>query len=113
MIIKQILDAKGRAVVTIPSDATVADVAGALSANGIGVIVVLDPNEKIAGIVSERDVLRARIERGPHLENVSLADICQRDVLSVSPVTPVDEVVRQRSHQSRGRESAFRCFAPG
>ena len=49
----------------------------------------------LVGIVTERDVMRARIEHAGRLGTVTLLDICQRDVLSVDPVTPVDEVVRR------------------
>lgn len=93
MIIKQILDAKGRAVVTIPSDATVADVAGALSANGIGVIVVLDPSEKIAGIVSERDIVRGLGRRGVAMLDLEVGEIMTNTVITCEAETNVNDVM--------------------
>ena len=56
----------------------------------------------LIGIVTEHDVMRARIEHGGRFSVVALADICQRDVLSVSPVTPVDEVVRRMLGRNAG-----------
>lgn len=56
----------------------------------------------LVGIVTERDVMRARIEHGGRLGVLELTDICQRDVLSVSPMTPVDEVVRRMLGRNTG-----------
>ena len=56
----------------------------------------------LVGIVTERDVMQARIEQGGRVGTVELADICQRDVLSVSPVTPIDEVVRRMLGRNAG-----------
>lgn len=46
--------------------------------------------------------MQARIEHGGHLGAVQLADICQRDLLSVSPMTPIDEVVRRMLGRNAG-----------
>lgn len=93
MIIKQILEAKGRAVVTIPADATITDVVGSLSANGIGVIVVLDRDEKIAGIVSERDIVRGLGQQGVALLDMEVGKIMTDSVITCDPETNVDDVM--------------------
>lgn len=58
MTVKAILDIKGRDVVTITAEKTVNDAAALLARHGIGAVVVTSGNERIAGIISERDIVR-------------------------------------------------------
>ncbi len=59
-----LLQAKGAFVATIAPEATVGDVVAELAARGVGALVVTEDGEHIAGIVSERDVVRALHARG-------------------------------------------------
>ena len=59
MTVAQILNAKGRAVVTAGPGDTVLAVAQILSAKKIGAVVIVDAQGRIGGIVSERDIVRA------------------------------------------------------
>jgi CBS domain-containing protein len=58
MNIAQILNAKGRAVSTARPDATLSEIIGKLAEKKIGAIVIVGDNGKVAGIVSERDIIR-------------------------------------------------------
>lgn len=58
MKISDILARKGGQVVTIHPNQTIQDALQALIAHNIGGLVVVDETEKIAGILTERDVLR-------------------------------------------------------
>jgi CBS domain-containing protein len=59
MLVKHILGDKGREVVAISADATLSEAARLLSRKRIGAVVVRDDNGALAGILSERDVVRA------------------------------------------------------
>jgi CBS domain-containing protein len=59
MTVAQILNAKGRAVITASPDETVLAVAQTLANKKIGAVVILDAKGGISGIVSERDIVRA------------------------------------------------------
>jgi CBS domain-containing protein len=59
MTVAQILNAKGRAVITARPDETVLAVAQTLANKKIGAVVILDAKGGISGIVSERDIVRA------------------------------------------------------
>lgn len=59
MTVAQILNAKGRAVVTAGPGDTVLAVAQVLSSKKIGAVVIIDAQGRIGGIVSERDIVRA------------------------------------------------------
>lgn len=58
MTVKAILDSKGRDVATIAPDKTLAEAVGLLAERGIGALVVTSEGGRIAGIVSERDIVR-------------------------------------------------------
>lgn len=59
MNVEQILSEKGREVVTIAPDLTLADAARTLSKHRIGAVVVSDAAQPVLGILSERDIVRA------------------------------------------------------
>jgi CBS domain-containing protein len=70
MTAKAILDEKGRDVFTVGPDITVSEVGKLLTKHKIGAIVVVDSADRICGIVSERDIVRAIAKNGPPiLEN--------------------------------------------
>ena len=59
MTVKAILEEKGRDVVTIEPERTLAEAAELLTRNRIGAVVVTRRDGRIAGILSERDIVRA------------------------------------------------------
>ncbi len=58
MTAKEILDAKGRKVISIKEHATVYEVVVALVTNKIGLLVVNDNKDEIIGVLSERDIVQ-------------------------------------------------------
>lgn len=65
MTVKSILDIKGREVVTVPPEMSLADAAKSLSANRIGAVILAGADKVIYGILSERDIVRAIANEGP------------------------------------------------
>jgi CBS domain-containing protein len=64
MNVSTILAGKGREVVTIEPNAGLADAVHLLAEKRIGAALILGAGRHIAGIISERDVVRALAERG-------------------------------------------------
>jgi CBS domain-containing protein len=64
MNVEHILSEKGRKVVTIDPQRTLADAARTLSEKRIGAIVVSTSAQPVLGILSERDIVRAISEKG-------------------------------------------------
>jgi CBS domain-containing protein len=62
MLVKHILGDKGREVIAILSDASLSEAAQLLARKRIGAVVVRDEAGGLAGILSERDVVRAVAE---------------------------------------------------
>ncbi|HEV7192629.1 MAG TPA: CBS domain-containing protein [Jatrophihabitantaceae bacterium] len=91
MKISDILRHKGSTVVTIsPSDAVTALVSQ-LADHKVGALVVAN-GDTVAGIVSERDVVRRLAERGAAILELTVADIMTTDVVSCDPQDSVDSV---------------------
>src|ERR1700742_5159663 len=65
MQVRHILQDKGRTIVAIAESATLADAARMLAQHRIGAVIVQGGGGTLAGILSERDVVRAIAEDGP------------------------------------------------
>lgn len=85
MTVAQILNAKGRAVVTAAPGDIVLAVAKVLSEKKIGAVVVVDAQGRIGGIVSERDIVRAIASGGAGALDKSVKEIMTSTVKTCAP----------------------------
>jgi len=93
MVIADLLRHKGSNVVTVRPDESVTQLVRLLAEHGIGgVVVVDDTSAAIAGIVSERDVVRALDREGVAVLTRSVAEIMTTAVISSAPSDSLDEV---------------------
>ena len=91
MRIADVLRAKGTAVATIDPDVPVSELLRALAEHNIGAIVVVG-SSGVAGIVSERDVVRRLHEVGIELLSSPVSAIMTADVFTCSPSDTVDSL---------------------
>ncbi|MBB5808576.1 CBS domain-containing protein [Saccharothrix ecbatanensis] len=98
MRIADVLRNKGSAVATVESRASVADLVAALAEHNVGAMVVIGP-EGIAGIVSERDVVRKLHERGGELLGAPVSDIMTSEVHTCTPRDSVDSLTLLMTEQ--------------
>lgn len=87
--IRVILDSKGSNVYCITPDHTVYDALEHMSQLGVGALVVQE-NEKIVGILSERDYARKIILEGRTSRDAHVRDIMTEKVIVASPSDTVD-----------------------
>jgi CBS domain-containing protein len=80
MIVKSIVDAKGRDVVTIEPGASLDTAAKLLAKRRIGAVVVLGADDRVVGILSERDIVRVISERGAGGMQEQVAQVMTRKV---------------------------------
>jgi CBS domain-containing protein len=64
MTVSTILTGKGREVVSVEPSASLADAVRLLAGKRIGAAIILGADRRIAGIISERDIVRVLAERG-------------------------------------------------
>jgi len=91
MRIADVLRAKGTAVATIDPDVPVSELLRALAEHNVGAIVVVG-SSGVAGIVSERDVVRHLHEVGTDLLSSPVSAIMTADVFTCSPSDTVDSL---------------------
>ncbi|MER6830197.1 CBS domain-containing protein [Streptosporangium sp. NPDC000563] len=90
MLIGTILQGKGTEVVTVRPDSTVAAFLAVLAEKNIGAVVVSEDGSSIAGIVSERDVVRRLHDRGAAVLEDPVSSIMTAEVRTCSPDDNVD-----------------------
>jgi CBS domain-containing protein len=94
MLVKNILAHKGAAVATVQPTATITDAIAELGNRGVGALVVSIDGRTIAGILSERDVVRALHGFGPDLLAMAVRDIMTTNVHTCAPTDEVRTVAR-------------------
>ena len=92
MLVSQILRTKGDSVFTAKPAETVGEVAALLNSRRVGALVVLDA-ERVVGIVSERDVVRAVAEGGADALNKPVSSCMTANVLYADPGETVDSLL--------------------
>ncbi len=93
MAVAMILKDKGRDVTTIAPDASLQDAVNMLAARRIGAIVVTDFAGRVAGILSERDIVRATARSGCDALNEPVGAHMTRDVVTCSPDDSVERLM--------------------
>ncbi len=89
MRISDVLDRKGREVVTVSPDRSVHEAMQVLVGNNVGSVIVVE-GERPVGILTERDVLRLGAANPGALESTSVADAMTRDLVVAMPGDLVD-----------------------
>ncbi|GGB43786.1 CBS domain-containing protein [Flexivirga endophytica] len=84
MRIQELLKGKGSDVVTVTSDTTVGQLVRTLADHRIGAVLVMD-GDTIAGIISERDVVRALPDGVEGLLERPVSTLMTSDVVTCSP----------------------------
>ena len=90
MTIASVLRRTGGDVISVPPETLAVEVARLITSRRIGAVLVRTPDGQVAGIVSERDIVKAVAERVNATHGVFVRDIMTREVVMVSPDTPVD-----------------------
>ena len=93
MNVATILKQKGRAVTTASPGTTLRDVAHKLAAKRIGAIVIVGPGGKVAGIVSERDIIRALATSGAACLTQPVDETMTKQVVTCQETDTLDELM--------------------
>ncbi len=67
-------------LVTVPYGATVAEAVRAMTEHNVGIVAVLD-GDKLAGVFSERDVVRRVVDRGLDPTRTSVNDVYTHEIV--------------------------------
>ena len=100
MTVAAILADKGRDVATTTPSKTVADAVAILARRKIGALVVVEGSDHIAGIISERDIVRAIAATAGAALAEPVSAIMTKTVVTCSEGETIDSVM---SRMTRGR----------
>ncbi|MFK4089960.1 CBS domain-containing protein [Kribbella sp. NPDC020789] len=92
MKINDVLRGKGTGVVTISPQATVTELLALLAEHNIGAVVVSGDGSSVAGIVSERDIVRL-LHRTPDAGDVRVSAIMTAEVHTCTPDDLIDNLM--------------------
>jgi CBS domain-containing protein len=139
MTVSVIVANKGREVVSIEPNASLADAVRLLAEKRIGAAVILGADRRLAGIISERDIVRVLAERGAAVldepvsrtmtrkvescnENETVTQIMERmtqgkfrhmpvvDQGQVVGVVSIGDIVKHRLHEMERESTAMRDY---
>lgn len=101
MNVRQIIRMKGSTdVAHIAPDATIAEATQILAEKRYGALLVLDGEGRVAGILSERDIVRGLGERGAKALELRVSDLMTAKVISCGPN---DSAVSVMTRMTEGR----------
>ena len=95
MNVAAILKVKGRNVVTTTADKSLLDVAKLLEQHDIGYIVIEGDDSQVAGVVSERDVVRAIGKSGAKVLRERVSAYMTQRVVTAREADPIDRLMSE------------------
>ena len=93
IFVKEILDIKGREVVTVDPGMSIADAAVTLYEHRIGAVVVTDHMGAVLGIFTERDLVRAVAAKGSAALETKVSDVMTKSVTRCNEETTTDDLM--------------------
>lgn len=93
MIVRTILKSKSSEVATTVAGQKVGDAAKLLDQRRIGALVVVDEQRSLAGILSERDIVRGLSRHGVAVMDMRVGDLMTADVLTCTPDDTIDGIM--------------------
>ena len=95
MTVKAILSHKGSDVFSIEPTATLETAVRTLGKHRIGALLVLGPDRRLIGVVSERDIVRALAEHGADVLTQPLSQVMTRKVVTCSQTETVGGIMER------------------
>jgi CBS domain-containing protein len=93
MTVGAILKSKDHTVISVDPATSILEVARIITARRIGAVLVLNPDGSVAGIVSERDVVKAVAAYNGDVGGLRADGLMTRNVTTATPQTTVDEAM--------------------
>ena len=89
-LVKQLLDSKGRDILSISPDASVLDAIKVMAEKAVGALVVMQ-DSALAGVVTERDYARKVILKGRSSKSTLVSEIMTAKVITTTGDNTVEE----------------------
>jgi CBS domain-containing protein len=87
---------------TVAPSAKVVEAARVMRQEDVGSVPVVDDGDRLAGIVTDRDIVLRIVADGGSPQSTPVGEIMSRDLVTVDPDQPLDEALRLMArHQVR------------
>jgi len=94
-----ILKSKGNGVVTATANTSLLDIANLLAQYRIGCIVIVEDDDKVRGIMSEHDLIRAIGQAGPEVLKEPVSDFMTTAVVTARNTDTYDRLMSEMTIQ--------------
>ncbi len=85
---------ENKQIIATDEDATLAEAAGILTRNRIGLVLVIDKKKGFRGLLSERDVVKAVAQRGPEAALTKVGEVATHTVRACDPTRTLQSVLQ-------------------
>lgn len=96
--VHDLLAAKPRRVIAIAASASVREATRLMNDHAIGSLLVVS-DDRLAGIFTERDVLRRVVAEGRSPDSTSIGEVMTREVICCSPGDAIEELADLMRHR--------------
>jgi len=93
MLVSDILNQKGYDVVTIEDGAPMREATARLAAENIGAVIVMSALDRVCGVLSERDIVRALSAQGAATLDAPITEHMSKDVITCTSYETVDRLM--------------------
>jgi CBS domain-containing protein len=90
MTIAAVLRQKGNAAISVTPETPVVEIARFMAARRIGAVLIVTSTGQVAGILSERDIVKAVADRRNGIRCLAAEELMTREVIMIGPDTPVE-----------------------
>ena len=98
--IQQILESKGTAICVVPRDETIGEIVKILVDKRIGTVLVTEHDNSLAGILSERDVIKYLALHGANALELRAEEVMTQQVVTCTAESALEYVLEQMSVHS-------------
>ena len=99
MFVSDILKGKGTSIISVTSNQSVEKALALLAQHRIGAVLVMDAGGSIAGILSERDLVRAMSSLGKAMFDQKVGDLMTSAVVTCTSKDPVAAIEAMMTSQ--------------
>ena len=99
MYVAELLAEKGTDVISTDESDTVRDAARLLRKAPVGITVVRAADGTLAGVVSERDIVKAMVRHGKRAVGMSVSEVMTRDVVSCKMTDTMQTIAIQMTRR--------------
>lgn len=98
-----VVDVMSRSVLKIKPDITINEAAAIMIRNDHGMLVVVDTNDRMIGVITDKDILERVVKPSKPPESLTVQEIMTKHVITIEPSKSVSEAARVMHEQRTKR----------